>query len=926
MEVNEVSKELKESKEIYEKTLLENQTNSSLYLKTLFEYVNFLTVGKEYDLIIKILELPLKEDFIQDKDIRLSISNKLLAILLKVEDFEKLQSALENREELLTKDADFLMQKFYYAVCYEGLNDNVSAIKILESIKDNISNQNLVNKYLKLSMLYLKINEYDLAKKHFKTASIYDKNKKNHTFLLAECDLLIYERNYLRALEVYEDYYIKTNNKYRYLDRYINIQIMLNQLPEAYSFYQKHLPIMKRVLSKQSRLVFYEASLKLMKKLNNHAEEALLESLTAEIEESLLPFTNIHDFLVSFIRNNYDKTFLKPRDIIHALFKEVSPTKLFSKLVYVKLEDGIIKLLHFTKGLLLEKNIENDETSLNVYHDLQSHEYLHVYDKNYLSNFTNDPFMSGKTNYILVKQVRDFEYLVFYMENDLFYDGKKVFDYQALILEKLLSDFYKHGYNYSLLKNLFTIFDQENYGLILLKENNLRLLNDTAKRLLGHKSVYLSMEAFQSRLIKNIYVDELLKVDEVTLKYQTEEIVSLNFKVFKDELDLYLVVRKAEEKQVVKKYYDFKYIYDETLGEDNSIILFNLRDYQDFMKDYSYVRYDNLINKIYEVLRLSSRNYYQNIYLEGMDNLYLILKTKDKRIIKRIYEELFKNVENEVDIRASLVILKDRIEKIDIEDLKYLNSITSKEIRFVQDNKNYRTNKEIAKTILENVNKILGENNIRLSFKLIVDWQSNTYKLIYTDVLNRVLLGNKESLRRVIKANNLESAWDELIISNLVKEARLANFSGKFVVEVSLNTVLDAKIMQRIKKRLNNKGFLRSEIIYAIDYEEFLLYDNLELGKESFVFFNVFNHFNIARIDDLSLMKYIILSAEEIANPASDYFIKMIKDKELTIIYDHQKTSLTKTFLNEKALSLVTGEAYGKFDSLKLVKKLEEKS
>ena len=925
MEVNEINSQLNKSKEIYEKTLLEHQTNSSLYVKTLFEYVNFLTVNKEYDLIIKILEIPLREDFIQDRDTRLSISNKLLTMLLKVEDFEKLKYVLENREELLTKEADFLMQKFYYAVCYEGLNDNLPAIRMLESIKDNISSQNLVNKYLKLSMLYLKIDEYDLAKKHFKTASTYDKFQKNQTFLLAECDLLIYEKNYLKALEVYEDYYIKTNNKYRYLDRYINIQIKLNQLAEAYSFYQKHLPIMKRVLSKQSRLVFYEAALKLMKKLNNHDEEAYLQSLISEIEDSLLPFTNVHDFLVGFIKNNYDKTFLKPRDIIQALFKDGSATKLFAKLVYVKLEDGIIKLLHYTKGLLLEKSIEPEDSSLNVYHDLKKSDYSLIYDLDRLTDFTEDPFLTKKTNYIFVRKIRDFEYLVGYLENNLFYESKKVFDYQALILEKLLSDFYKHGYNYSLLKNLLTIFDQESYGLMLLKENNLRLLNETAKNLLGYNDDYLSMETFQSRLIKNIYVDELLRLDEITLKYQTDKIVSLNFRIFKDDFDIYLLVRKAEEKQVTKKYYDYKFIYDEAIGEDSSIILFNLRNYQDFMKDYSYIRYDNLLNKIFDELRVSSRNYYQNIYLEGMDNLYLVLKTKDKRIIKRIYEELFKVLENEVDIRASFVVLKERINKVDIEDLKYLNSITSKEIRFVQDNKNYRTNKEIAKTILENVNKILGENNIRLSYKLVVDWQSNTYKLIYVDILNRVLLGNKESLRRVIKANNLESAWDELIIANLVKEARLANLSGKFIVEVAINTLLDLKVMQRIKKRFSNKGFSSSEIIYAIDYEEFLLSDNLEFGKESIAFFNVFNHFNVSRLNDFTLMKYLIVSAEEIINPASDYFLKMALDKGLKIIYDHQKTSLTKTFLNEKAITLVMGEAYGKFDSLKLVKKLEDK-
>ncbi|MGD9964713.1 MAG: tetratricopeptide repeat protein, partial [Candidatus Izemoplasmatales bacterium] len=317
----------------YEMLLLENKSNSFLYLETLFEYVKYLTLLKDYNLIVSVLEEPLKKDFIQDKDERLKIINKLLQILLKIEDFVKLKNVLDHRNGLITSESDMIMQKFYYAVCYEGLEKYDLAIDTLLSIKDNISNQNLVNKYLKLSMLNLKIDQYLEAKKYFNQAVIFDKSRKNNAFLLAECDLLIYEKNYLKALSLYEDYYIKTNNKYRYLDRYLIIQMALNQLSEGYSFYLKHFPIMNKVLSKQSRLTFYQVALKLMKKLNKNDEIAKLESLIFAINEEFIPFTNISDYSLRLIENNYNKTFAKKRDIIHAIFKEVSQTKMFSKLV-----------------------------------------------------------------------------------------------------------------------------------------------------------------------------------------------------------------------------------------------------------------------------------------------------------------------------------------------------------------------------------------------------------------------------------------------------------------------------------------------------------------------------------------------------------------------------------------------------------------
>jgi hypothetical protein len=921
----EIKKQYRElDTETYEKILLENQANSSLYMDCLFDFVNFLTVKKDYENVIKVLEVPLKDNFIQDKFERLEIVNKLISVLLKVEDFVKLKSALINREDLISKETDQLMQKFYYAVCYEGLNENLEAIKVLETIKDNISNQNLVNKYLKLSMLYLKINDYDLAKKFYHVALKYDKVKKNPTFLLAECDLLVHEKNFLKALEVYQDYFIKTNNKYRYLDRYINIQIELNQLAEAYDFYQKHLGIMKRVLSKQSRIKFYQAAVKLMKRLKNQEEEAMLDGLILEIQDSFMPLNNLFDYLFNFLKNNYSLQFLKEREIIHALFNEISQTMVFSKLVYVKIEDGVVKLKHFTKGLLLEKDLEANDNSNNIYQDLLKNEIFNLYDETMLKRFKDDPFLKADDKYVMVKEIKEFEYLVFYSKGNDFYNALKFFEINAIIAEKLLYDFNKHSFNLKLLKNLLDIFDQEEYGLFLLKENNLHLLNNSAKSLLSSSKDYLSMEDFQSRLVKNIYVDELILNNSITLKYQAKDIVNINFQIFKDDLDIYLLGKKEKEIVVARKYHDYRYLLDEVIGEDNSIILFNLRNYQDFMNDYSYTRYDNLLNTIYEVVRVSARNYYQNLYLEGMDNLYLILKTKDKRIIKRIYDDVFKATIKDVDIRASLVYLKNSITKSDLEDLKYLNALTSTEIRFLQDNKNYRTNREIARTILENVNKILAENNIKLSYQLVVNWQTNAFKLIYVDVLNRVLLGNKDSLVRVIKANNLEVSWDGLMISTLIKDVRLTNFKGKFLIDLAVKTLDNQLEMQKIVKKLNNKSFNRCEVIYVLNYQDFLERDIKELSHIKIGFKNVLANFKLKDLEILKLAEYVVLDSEEVGLSACGYLLKILNELDIKIIYDHQKTSLTKSFLETKQFTLVMGEAYNKYDSLKTVKKLED--
>jgi hypothetical protein len=908
----------------YEKLLLENKSNSFLYLETLFEYVKYLTTLKDYNLIVSVLEEPLKKDFIQDKDERLKIINKLLQILLKIEDFVKLKNVLDHRNGLITSESDMIMQKFYYAVCYEGLEKYDLAIDTLLSIKDNISNQNLVNKYLKLSMLNLKIDQYLEAKKYFNQAVIFDKSRKNNAFLLAECDLLIYEKNYLKALSLYEDYYIKTNNKYRYLDRYLIIQMALNQLSEGYSFYLKHFPIMNKVLSKQSRLTFYQVALKLMKKLNKNDEIAKLVSLIFAINEEFIPFTNISDYSLRLIENNYNKTFAKKRDIIHAIFKEVSQTKMFSKLVYVNLRDDLIELNHYTKGLLLEKEI-TDISEKSVYAQIKDFSYKNLYEAKDFSSVSEDLFLNDKTKNIFVNKINDFDFLVFYFNSYDFYNAKKVFDFTLVLLKKLLEEFEIHGFNNKVLRNLIKLFDLESFGIFLLKNNQLSLLNQEAKNLLEIESDFISIEDFQQRLIKNIYVDELVKLDKVTLKYQAKDIKNIEFKIFNDEFDVFMLGKVLEDKSVSRRYYDFRYIFDEELDKDSALLLFNFRNYHDFLKDYSYNRYYKFLEKIYEVVKLSARNYYQNLYLEGMDNLYLILKTKDKRIIKRIYEDVFENIENETNAFAALVYLKDKITKADIEDLKYLISLTNEEARFLQDNKNYRMNREVSKTILINLEKIIEEKNIRISYQPVYNWKLNEVRYFYSDILNKSLLGNKKSLRRVIKANALEKEFDELFINNLFKDVRLANFKGNFFVEMSFKTLIDSKCMDNIKKRLNNKSFAGSKVIYLIDYEEFLDYNNYKLSDMVLAFRNVFKSFKLSDIKNLSLVKYVFVDKDELQFDGSKYLLKVLQDHNIEIIYDHKNSELTKTYLEEKSLVLVMGEAYGKYDSLKEIKKREKK-
>jgi hypothetical protein len=925
MNLEEVKALLKQNPDhkVYEKCLLASKSNSSLYVEVVLEYINFLTINKAYDKIVKLLERALSERVVQEQASRLKLTEKLVTTLLKLEDFDRLLPVLKTRKSLIVKDNDILMQKFYEAVCFEGLDENKKAIAQLLSIKDNISNQNLVNKYLKLSMLTLKDNDYENAEEYYNLALFYDKQKKNPTFLLAECDLLMHKKAYIKALAVYEDYYIKTKNKYRYLDRYIQIQIALKAYGEAYDFYLKHKPIMLKVLSKQSRIVFYEAVIKLLKLLNKTEELAEIIKLQEQILNEDKDYVQFEDFIIDFIDNNYQKVFNKEREIIHSLFKAIDKSGLFSKLVMVRLDGGKLNAWHYSSGLLLEKELSvTDDT---VYKDIANLEYKSVYEKKELSSISQDKFMNAECKYVFVNEIYDFNYFVFYLDNSEYYNGRKFFELCVTLTRKLLNDFDLQKFNQSLVSNLLTWLNHDEKGLLLIKDNQIRLLNDAAKEILENEKDIISIEDFQARLVKNIYLDELLGLQDTIIKYQNSSLKKLKLNIFKEDLKLYLIIEEVKEEINKKQDFGIRDLIGKDIKNDSSVVLFNLRNYHDLIKDYSMVIYDELIQELTKTIKTSSRNYFLEMYRDGMDSIYLLIETKDKRILKRVVDEAKNVVSTRIDIRAASVNLKDVVLSEDIDNLKYLVSLTKNDIWYLADSKVFRKNREVANTIYENLKKVLDERKLKLAFKPVVNWENKSLQYLYLDLVEKSILGDKESLIRVVNANKKEIEWDDLISDILVKDTRLMNVKCRFIMDISIKTLTDKNAFGKIKRRFNSKSFNNSSCYFAVDYKEYLLGMNQDEHTENFYLRNMAENLLVKDINILKKFRGVIITAKEIETKDYGYLLSLIRELNLEVIYDHGKSDLTRSFLKDANISLVMGEAYGKYDSLKQINKQEEK-
>lgn len=912
MEKNQVKDKIKEYKEQLSKEI----KDGSLSLGYVFEFVNFLIENKCYDLLVASLEELINAEVFTKRNENLKLIDKLVSVLLKTEDFVKLNRLLDYRSSYLTNESDLIMQKFYKAVCYEGLKLYEESIETLLSIKDNISSKNLVNKYLKLSMIYLKISDYDNAKKYYDHALKFDKKAHNPTFLLAKSDLLEAKGDYMNALKAYEEYFIKTKNHYRYLDRFINLNMALNNLADAYSFYTRHLDIMNKVLSKHSRLQFYKASLKLVKKLDKREDIATLSTKIEELEASFEPFNNIYEFYYQFIRDNYSKRFVKKRDIIHNLFDYLNRSGLYEKMVYVNLDNDEIRIHHYTKGLLLDKILEATYSEKGVFADLKQFNQKEVYELDFAVQETNHPFITAKSKYIFTYRLEKFDYLVFYVKDSDYLLVKKSFELAGLILEKLINDFVNHKETYQKLKNLLDLVNQQRLGFILLKNNVLYLLNETAKKLLDYEWDYLNFEDFQAMLDKHIYIDELIKMEEVNLRLSNNK-KPLNLKIQKDEMNIYLLVSENED-LIGKRAKTIENLNGLLIENDMTLALINLRDYHKFLKGYSYQKYLNFMNEIKNHIKTCSGSYFYDLYYEGMDNLYLLINTKDKRTINRILKEISDKYVQDLDARAAFLYVKTEINEDNLYDLKYLVALTNDEYRILQDNKGFRTNKEIFRTISINVKKILNEKNIKLAYKPVVNWEINQANYIYVDVLNRVLLGNIASLKKVLWSNNLESQWDELLINQLNKDIRLANFNSKFFIEVSLMSLVDKNNFSKIMKKLVNKGLKNSEVIYMVDFVEYQKYrDLVPVNKANLAFYNVFKDLKFSQMSILSDVGFIFINSEEAGLDHFNLVLEHVNNYDVKVIYNHGKSNLTKSFLKENAISLVMGEAYGQYDNLR---------
>ena len=143
-----------------------------------------------------------------------------------------------------------------------------------------------------------------------------------------------------------------------------------------------------------------------------------------------------------------------------------------------------------------------------------------------------------------------------------------------------------------------------------------------------------------------------------------------------------------------------------------------------------------LVNLL-EHCKVISRSHLLSCYVSGFNSLYLVLNTIDKRVVTRIIEGIIK-LDSFLDIRIANIQVNHLLDYDKLIKLRYLVSLTSKDTPYIFDNKKFRFNLELAKTLLLNINNLLEKNYVLLNYQAFEDWPNSTIDILKVQIQKKI--------------------------------------------------------------------------------------------------------------------------------------------------------------------------------------------
>lgn len=766
----------------------------------------------------------------------LAMQEKLLSYritaLLRLEDYNGLLSAIKERENIGEEsEIDRANIGFYKAIAYEALDEYDKAIEALNQIIDNIPRYSLINKYLKLALLYLKVGKIGEAKSAYDYAALVDFNRKNEMFPLVESDLFYASNKYAEALDSFETFFLKSPNKYKYLDRYILIEIKLNHLDDAYLFYQEYKDKSGIRLSRQNRYRFLVASLSLLKALSRNDEvievTSLLEGLKpvyfekAEAERNAIISSLTHS--LAYPISIYDSN----KNVVNRFFKLVSGLNSISLSYIEKSPDGYRYFL-FDPNKMKEKDYS--------YEDLKKKSLSNVFvyhNETILPSFVDINLVDVKGRYLalsLSDEYHDFGLIVVQGKDDDIGVYRVLRDVIFASLIRLEER--KEGRERE--NEISSSLALKREGFMHISGDFVSFYDPFSMALFGLKTDMISFDVFRNlEKNKDFYVDSFKEGTTVDLPfligekeklYRFECVSKSNgaFVFVKDVTEI--VAKETQEQDFILhsglRFYNASYLEKRISLMNDSYALIGINakiiEAQDAL-----IERDSKLETFYNYLRQASPS--SELYYLGENHYLLLLNSTDKRVIEAAYRSItngFKQLyrlssslkEEDVNGFATKSLKKKNFKEIEAI-ISYGYGYADKKKSFVFLDNDEKKEYALYKTYEGEIIRRLKESNLKISYAPIVDHNNDIHYFLLDFELPYDL---SHSAFELILANNLlESKADQVLVEKAFNEMMPLNPALRFIIPLHPETIYNDNFIKKTCV-LFKKCHLENRIIFSV--------------------------------------------------------------------------------------------------------------
>jgi tetratricopeptide (TPR) repeat protein len=820
---------------LLQKNALEEKAEETYRKATLLIQETYVFL-QQYDNAIANLQSCLQSNLIQDLNGILAITDKLISLLVKTEDFAALEAALIYRERFIADTPkQILMQSFYRAVCYEGLKRYAEAIEVLHRIGDNISNNNLVSKYLKLSMLEIRLKHYPEAKAAYEHALIFDKSKKNEMFYLVESDLSFFEGDFISAMKKFQEFFLKSKEKNRYIDRYISINIAMGNYEEAWKFYQEYAPKIDLMLSKNYRYQFYQAGCQLAESMKKFDEAAEIKEKMLGVHQDTLVILDIFDGMRSFLSACEKKVvFTKSRDIILDTFRNLSAVIELDGLYFIQPSYGEALIYRYQKGLLMEskvgiKSLDSTVTGRII---ASSSDYL-LFTAEEIKEFATaltDPIFlpaeicSVQAFRILIDATKS-GFLVALMGKNTHFDfANKLLFLTKSILDTKLSYFLRLNGIRQESKAFERLFTTEDRGLAKIVDGIVFLMNSKSREILECEQDMIPYESLQSlfQTENTVFLDRLIAKTVWTLPVMTFRArpKQVEIRVLVDELTTYLafkdvtdeVGKNAELRTQAGKSarYDLwnmhRFLADyANLKTQTSLFLIQPFNQSLLQRNYPHSQMETMTRLWHSSFQKAGKNHLLGCYLEENGSLLAILTTVDKRVIDRIFREFREQSQTAFhtllpsydypDLRGGVMsMIKNKTLEENLDHLYQTWSFTTKEEPLAYYDKQMMMLEAQKDAVRFQLNTLLESGVFLLDYRQVGNLETRKVEMYRAWLAEDLLPFGPEMVKPVAMASRSIMGLEMMIFKQMIKD--IARFYDQTDIDVAFASTFGDETLQ----------------------------------------------------------------------------------------------------------------------------------